>query len=97
MRNEIFKFGQGDQVKDTITGFHGIVVCRTEWLNGCIRYGLQSQALDKDALPAKIEMIDEGQLELVEASKCAIPMMGTNPPGGPRDDETSPVAEISDR
>ena len=34
----------GDEVKDTITGFKGIVVARTEWLNGCARVTVQPQS-----------------------------------------------------
>ncbi len=36
----------GCVAKDTISGFTGIVVAITEWLNGCIRITLQPQKLD---------------------------------------------------
>jgi hypothetical protein len=35
-------------VKDTITGYSGIVVARHEYLNGCLRFSLQPDKLDKD-------------------------------------------------
>lgn len=55
-----------DKVKDTITGFEGIVIARTEWLNGCVRCCIQSQKL-KDGKILDTETIDEGQLEIIEA------------------------------
>ena len=55
-----------DKVKDTITGFEGIVVARTEWLNGCVRCCIQSQEL-KDGKILDTVTIDEGQLEIVES------------------------------
>ena len=30
----------GDRVKDTLTGFSGIVVAKTDWLNVCARMGV---------------------------------------------------------
>ena len=41
----------GDLCKDTVTGFEGVCVARTEWLNGCWRMTLQSAKLDKDGKP----------------------------------------------
>ena len=31
----------GDKVKDTITGFTGVVTGRSEWLFGCVRCAVQ--------------------------------------------------------
>ena len=42
----------GFTVKDIITGFTGVVTAKTVWLNGCIRYGVQSREL-KDGIPLK--------------------------------------------
>ena len=61
-----FKYNS-DEVTDIITGFTGIVVGKTEWLNGCIRYGIQSKTL-KDGLPVDIQWFDSPQLVLV--TKC---------------------------
>jgi hypothetical protein len=60
-----FRFNNGDTVKDTITGFSGVVVHRTEYLNGCIRYGVQPTKL-KDGKTIESEMFDEQQLALVK-------------------------------
>ena len=61
-----FKFNIGDKVKDTITGFQGIITARTQWLNNCNTYNVQSQEL-KDGQPTDRVFFDEPQLELVES------------------------------
>lgn len=61
-----FKFNTGDEVKDTITGFKGIVTYRTQWLNNCNTYGVQPTKL-KEGETRKREHFDEPQLELVKA------------------------------
>lgn len=63
------KFQLGDIVKDTVTGYQGVVMCRTDWLHGCTRYGLQPTKLDKDGKPQDTIMFDEPQLVLVKAKK----------------------------
>ena len=40
-----FKYELGVLAKDTITGFEGIIVCRTQWLTNCNVYGLKSRDL----------------------------------------------------
>lgn len=52
----------GDQVKDSITGFEGIVMAITVWLNQCRRIGVQSQKLKEDGTPLDIEWFDEQQI-----------------------------------
>ncbi len=69
----------GDTAKDTITGYTGIVVGRTEWINGCVRYIIQSTQL-KDGVPVDPQHIDEPQLELVKAAKSKVK---TDKTGGP--------------
>jgi len=60
-----FKFKLGDRVKDTITGFEGIVGSRTQWITNCNTYGLQSEKL-KDGVPQDRQHFDEPQLTLVK-------------------------------
>lgn len=36
-----FKFNNGEEVKDLVSGFTGIIDCCAIWLNGCIRYSIQ--------------------------------------------------------
>ena len=54
-----------DQVEDTITGFQGTVVARAEYLNGCVRFGVQPTVTDKGKLP-DWQWIDEQQLNVIE-------------------------------
>lgn len=42
----------GDIARDTVTGYQGTVIARTEWLNGCWRLTLQSNTLDKEGKPS---------------------------------------------
>ena len=60
-----FKFDLGAKVKDTVTGFTGIITSRTQWIHNCNVYGLQPTAL-KDGEVRKRDHFDEPQLTLVE-------------------------------
>lgn len=60
----MFKFNLFDSVKDTITGFEGVIVGRTEWLNGRISYSVQPTKL-KDNVPQDHVYLDEEQIEFV--------------------------------
>jgi hypothetical protein len=55
----------GDSVKDTITGLTGIAVCRSEWLYGCIRVGVQPREANEGKVP-EIVYVDEPQLKVVK-------------------------------
>lgn len=70
----------GAKVRDTITGLEGIVIHKTEWLNGCWRIGVQPQEL-KDGKPVEYSVFDVEQLELVAESKAPVPVRT----GGDRD------------
>lgn len=69
----------GDKVKDSVTGFTGIVTARTTFLHGCVRCGVQSDKL-KDGKPVDAVWIDEPQLSLV---KAAVVKEGKHDDGGP--------------
>jgi hypothetical protein len=47
----VFKINLGAFVKDKITGFEGIVIGRTQWLYGCVRYTVQQRELDSNGYP----------------------------------------------
>ena len=72
----------GDLAKDTVSGFSGVCVARTEWLNGCWRMTLQPKAVDKDGKPCEAQTFDDFQLEVVEPKKQPV---GSKETGGPRD------------
>lgn len=60
------KIKLGDKVKCKITGFIGIVVARTEFLNGCIQYNVAPK-WEKQKNPMEQEIsIDEQSLEVVK-------------------------------
>lgn len=71
----------GDLARDTVTGFTGVVICRADWLNGCIRMTLQPREL-KDGKPIDALTFDVEQLEVVAAKVSPV---GT-PGGGPMPD-----------
>lgn len=73
----------GDVARDTITGFEGVVVCRYQWLHGCVRFSLQPREL-KDGKPVDPMTFDEPQLERVETKVAA----ATSRTGGPRPEPT---------
>jgi hypothetical protein len=72
----------GDKARDTVSGFSGVCVARTEWLNGCWRMTLQPQALDKDGKPREPQTFDDFQLEV---TKPKLQPVGSKETGGPRD------------
>lgn len=53
-----FKFDLGDEVKDKVTGFTGVIMCRSQYYTGCNRYSLQSQTLVKDKQTGKVSVPD---------------------------------------
>jgi len=73
-----FKFETGDSVKDSITGFYGLIIGRTQWLHNCNTYCVKSREL-KDGKPMDAQWFDEPQLELIEEKV----MEEKNDTGGP--------------
>jgi len=61
----------GDEVIDKITGFKGIVVAKTEYINGCIQYEVQPK-IDKDGKIPESTNIDKETIELVVPKKKII-------------------------
>jgi len=53
-----FKFELGEEVKDEVTGYKGIVIGRTQWRTNCNTYGVKSKKL-KDGIPQDAVWIDE--------------------------------------
>ena len=75
------KINLGDKVKDSVTGFAGIVVAKTEWLHGCIRIMVQPDKLQKDGSLADAVQFDEPQLIMVKPKKVP---EGSRLTGGPK-------------
>jgi len=82
----MFKFECKEKVKDTVTGFVGIVAARIEWMNGCIRYVVLSNKRTDEGKEIEAT-IDEQQLVSMEKPKKQ-PKRNT---GGP----TSNVSQYS--
>jgi hypothetical protein len=59
------KFNLGDKLKDSVTGYSGVVVGITKYATGCIHYGLQSDRT-KENKPQEWEWFDESRMSLVK-------------------------------
>ena len=70
----------GDRVQDIVTGYKGIAVCHMQWLHGCLRIGVQSEAVDKDGKPVDPIYFDEPQLVVLSPQVVAV---GERETGGP--------------
>jgi hypothetical protein len=71
----------GDKVKDSVTGFTGIAIGRTEWLHGCARIIVQPTGVMKDGKLYDTQQFDEPQLVILK--RGAVPQ-GEHEKGGPR-------------
>jgi len=69
----------GDSVRDSVSGFTGIVTGMTEFLHGCFRCGVTPQKLH-DNKPIPAEWFDEPQLVVVKAKVIKV---GKRDDGGP--------------
>ena len=58
----------GDKVRDKITGFMGIAVAKTEFLNGCIQFNVLPKGDKINKMPDEMS-IDEQSLEIVKVKK----------------------------
>ena len=75
------KIQLGDVARDTITGFKGTVIARTQWLTGCERLTLQP-LVDKEGKVPDCVSFDEPTCVLVKSRNPAAPPKSTT--GGPR-------------
>ena len=68
----------GDKVKCRYTGFTGVAVAKTEFINGCVQYEVAPKAGKDNKLPEPAG-IDEESLIIVKTGKSNKP----KPTGGP--------------
>ena len=61
----------GDTVKHTITGFEGVVVAFTTWLNGCERLSVQPTKMTKEGKPHDSAVFDIQELVVTKAGTHA--------------------------
>lgn len=69
----------GSTVKDSITGYTGVALCRIEYMNGCIRYEVQSQTLFEGRV-SQSEFFDEQRLTATPEATAGGPPTTRNPP-----------------
>lgn len=80
-----------------ITGLEGMVVCKADWLFGCVRFVVAPPIVTKDGVPAETHSYDESQLIRLAVSKVAHPDR-TRPealpgPGGPQHGERAAMRQ----
>jgi hypothetical protein len=64
----VFPIALGDEVRDTVTGFTGIVIALTEWFNACQRASVQPPVDEKGATRTA-DAFDVEQLEVITPAK----------------------------
>lgn len=72
----------GDEVKDSVTGFGGIAVCRHSYLQGCDRISVQPPLDKKTGEIPEPQNFDEPQIEVIKKQKVKRKAPKENP-GGP--------------
>ena len=64
------KIQLGDKVKDTVTGFTGIAVGRTEWIAGCSRITIQPECKKGKEMDLEDnQTFDEPLLKIIRKKK----------------------------
>lgn len=61
----------GDKVRCIHTGFTGIAICRSEFINGCVQFNVLPKGDKKNKMPEEMG-IDEQSLEIVPSKKKKI-------------------------
>ena len=79
---EVYAYGFKDIVSDTLTGIEGMVVSRSEFLNGCLRYGVQIQYKPKSNKIPPLHYAYEQSLKLVTKSTAPEVKKTGGPIGG---------------
>jgi len=77
--NLVSPFNMGETVKDTISGYTGIVVAITYYMTGCTHLSLQAPMNKKDGTVPDWENFDETRCEMIKEA----PVVKDEPNGGP--------------
>lgn len=77
----------GDMVVDRLTGYRGVVTGRAEFLYGCIRLQVQSEAM-KDGKPVEECWFDEDRMGPDPAAAVPAPPSAPERRGGPTSNPT---------
>jgi hypothetical protein len=82
----MFKFKNGQEVKEKISGFKGVIVGRCDYITGCRQYDVKPTGLGKDKQPQKGQWLDEARLvatgRVIDITKHN-PTVKREPTGGP--------------
>jgi hypothetical protein len=73
-----FKIGLGSEVRDSVTGFQGIVTARAEFIAGCRQYIVQPPVKKDGSIPEN-NWLDEERLIVVKSKQVQ-----GKPTGGPQ-------------
>jgi hypothetical protein len=65
----------GKRVTHALSGFTGVVIARTDWLYGCVRFGVQPEGLH-EGKPIDAQWFDEAELTRAPKSKGGPPRGG---------------------
>ena len=84
----MFKFDLGDEVQCLVSGFKGVIVGRTEYLNGCLQYSVRTR-VNKD-MDSRISWIDEAQLKRTKKQKVKVASKLVGGPHNPPTRTTPP-------
>ena len=60
-----FKFKNGIEVQDKVSGFKGIINCSCIWLNGCRRYSVQPKVKEGETKKPESLWMEEETLIIV--------------------------------
>jgi hypothetical protein len=91
-----FIFEHGDEVKDVVTNFRGIITGRADHITGCNTYGVNSRKLKSDGTCPENCWFDEDKLILIKKKKVTIPaykksnVKKVERTGGPREKHENP-------
>ena len=72
----------GDEVQDPVTGHKGIAVGRMDFMNGCIKIGVQA-VVDKDKKVPDSEWFPAQRLKITKSQKHKLVDKTERTPGGP--------------
>lgn len=83
-RKETPMVNLGDEVRDTVTGFRGVVIGKTLFLHGCTRVGVQPP-VGTDGTLKEAAWFDEPQMEVLTPGKVrpALAASAERERGGP--------------
>lgn len=80
-----FVFELGQEVRDVVTGYTGIVRGRAQYLTGCNTYAVQTRKLSDAGKPADWLWFDENVLESTQGTGVTLNVTATdNRRGGPQ-------------